>query len=261
LVWKRLPVDTTFYVPVVEGIGGFHYCADRGDGIGRALFWRGITAWEHETVPVFHKHARRSRKVIDIGANTGIYSLIACAASPSSRVLCFEPVPQLVEMIKENLELNGWQHRCEVDARAVSDREGSVKFHVPPLRVPKSASLHVAGFRGHVGRLIDVVTTTVDTVCAGEDDVDLVKIDVEGFEDSVLRGMTRVLDRSRPHLIVECNPDGPFKNVEEILSAFDYRFFHLREDGAIAVPHIVPDPAQRFRNFLCTCSDRGDGEP
>jgi FkbM family methyltransferase len=256
-VWKRLPVDRTFFVPAEAGIGGFSYSADRADGIGRALFWRGITAWEQETVPVFYRYARQSRSIIDIGGNTGIYSLIACAANPSARVRCFEPVPQLIDIIRKNIQLNGWESRCELYGQAVSDQLGSVKFHVPLLRVPKSGSLHVEGFRGHAGRLIDVVVTTIDAVCADDQEpVDLVKIDVEGFEDKALQGMTRVLDRSRPHLIVECNPDGPFKNVEAILSAFNYRFFHLRKDGAVPVPHIVPDPEQRFRNYLCTCPDR-----
>jgi FkbM family methyltransferase len=255
-IWKRLPVDRTFYVSAEGGIGGFHYCADPADGIGRALFWRGITAWERETVPVFYKYARQARNIVDIGGNTGIYSLIACAANPSARVRCFEPVPQLIDIIKKNIALNHWEARCEVSGQAVSDEQGSVKFHVPLLRVPKSGSLHVEGFRGNAGRLIDVTVTTIDTVCSEQETVDLVKIDVEGFEDKALQGMTRVLDQSRPHLIVECNPDGPYKNVEAILSAFNYRFFHLRSEGQVPVAHIVPDPDQRFRNYLCTCPDR-----
>jgi FkbM family methyltransferase len=255
-VWMRLPIEKTFYVPAVADIGGFYYRADRDDGIGRALYWRGISAWEQETVPVFYKYAKRSRNIIDIGANTGIYSLIACAGNESVQVQCFEPVPLLVEILRDNIRLNHWDNRCSVYGQAVADQRGSAKFHVPVGRVPKSASLHPDGFRGSAGRLIDVAVTTVDAACVNKDQVDLVKIDVEGFEDKVLQGMTQVLDSSRPHLIVECNHDGPFKNVESILSAYNYKFFHLRKEGVIPVPHIIPDPNQKFRNFLCIGRDR-----
>lgn len=130
-----------------------------------------------------------------------------------------------------------------------------MQFHVPFCDLPTSASLHSQGFRGCKGALIDVLVTTIDTVCSEDERVDLVKIDVEGFEDKVLEGMQRVLTTSAPDIIVECNPDGPFQSVETILAKFGYHFFHIRREGPVAVDKIVPSETGCYRNFLCTVQD------
>jgi len=67
--------------------------------------------------------------------------------------------------------------------------------------------------------------------------------------------MSRVLATSSPTIVVECNPDGPFSAVEAILTRFGYRFFHLREEGPVAVNRIIPDESERYRNHLRTTHD------
>ncbi len=249
-VWRRLPVDGVFTVSLGAGIE-FRYSSNPGDGIGRALYWKGTASWEADTIPVFVELARRSTRFLDIGANTGVYTLLACAVNPSVRVTAFEPVPQVFEILCKNIAVNRWQDRCQTRNEAVSSWVGLTAFHVPQGDVPTSASLHTRGFRGISGRLIDVSVTTVDAVCAEHEAVDLVKIDVEGFEDRVLEGMQRVLANSRPAVILECNPDGPFRVIQGLLGHFGYRFFHLRGGAPVPLADIVPDVTERHRNVLC----------
>ncbi|MBA3922661.1 MAG: FkbM family methyltransferase [Nostocaceae cyanobacterium] len=99
--------------------------------------------------------------------------------------------------------------------------------------------------------MIDIPVTTIDTVC-GQKQIDLIKIDVEGFEDKVLEGMQQTLTNSSPTIIVECNPDSPFLAVETTLRKFGYKFFHLCAEGPVSVERITPDEKQLERNFLCT---------
>lgn len=256
-VWKRLPVERTFRVDSVDG-ASFVYRSTPEDVIGRRLYWKGGESWEPETIGVFARLARRAQWVLDVGANTGLFSLIACAANPNVSVMAFEPVPSTHQRLSENIALNGWSGRVQLHAEAVADRTGLAKLHIPAEGLPSSASLHAAGFRGQEGRLVEVAVTTIDHACPAGAHVDLAKIDVEGFEDKVLLGMTRVLHDSRPMLVIECNPDGPFGEVEAILRSFGYHFYHLREDGPVPVERIEPDPRERSRNFLC--SARGIGE-
>lgn len=250
-IWKRLPVDQMFPVALRDG-SSFRYTATPGDGIGRILYWRGLPRFEAETMSVFARLARGARRTLDIGANTGTFTLVACAVNPAVRVVAFEPVPRTHRRLLDHVALNGWVSRCEVRGEAVSDRTGVTRFHVPDEELPTSASLHHQGFRGHPGTLIEVPVTTIDEACPGWTDVDLVKIDVEGFEDKVLEGMRGLLAASSPTLIVECNPDGPYRGVEAILRPLGYRFFHLRSRGPVAVERIVPDARERHRNYLCT---------
>ncbi len=251
-IWKRLPASGTFRVPTTHG--GFGYHAPPGDGLARNLHWRGIKAYEAETLSVFERLARRGGTVIDIGANTGLYSLLACAASPQVRVIAFEPVPRLYEHLRRNVELNGWGKRIELHDSAVSDASGTADFVLPRSQVPTSAHLSSAAYRSHEGAVVTVPVARLDDVDTG-DDVRLIKIDVEGAEDKVLAGMPKLLSQQRPDIVIECLPEGPFREVERLLEGDGYHFFHLLPSGPSPVAQIKPDHERKFRNFLCSVGD------
>lgn len=250
-LWKRLPVDATFPVSLPDGTR-FQYSAVGSDDIGRALYWRGLASWEPETIRVFFRLAQQAKLTFDVGANTGLFTLIACAANPTGRVVAFEPVPYVFSRLQEQICVNQFEARCMLRREAVSSEPGKTKFHIPTEEIPKSASLNVEGFRGIPGTLIDVTVTTIDRVAAETGKIDLMKIDVEGFEDKALEGMHTVLTEDRPEIVVECNPDGPYQAVERILSSYGYRFYHLHGAGPRRIEHIVPDESQHYRNYLCS---------
>lgn len=254
-VWQRLPVTSDFTVDLPGG-ASFAYRTVPGDAIGRALYWRGVHDWEAATIGPFLRLAGTARRFLDIGANTGAYTLLACAANPALTAVAYEPVPRIHERLVANLASNGLNGRCTARSAAVSDRREPMTLHVPYSAVPSSSSLDVAGFRGVPGELIEVECTTADLDTEGGPPVDLVKIDVEGFEDRVLAGMARILCTDRPLIVCECNPDGPFRAVEALARASDYVFFHLCTPTPAAMAHIVPDPAERHRNYLLVPAER-----
>ncbi len=256
-IWKRIPVENTFEVAIADPAepgraDRFRYRSTYGDVIGRALCWRGLDEWEHETIRAFVPLARRARRLLDVGANTGTYSLIAAAVNPVLEAIAFEPLPAALGRLRDNIALNGWQDRIEVIDAAVSDSASEVQFHKPFGELPTSASLAVRGFRGIPGTLITVRQVTVDDV-VGDRPVDLVKVDVEGFEHKALAGMRRLLARDHPDVFAECNADGPYRAVEAELARHGYRFVHLAFDGRHReLTHIDPTLRDASRNVLCT---------
>lgn len=248
-VWRRLHPDPDFDF-VIAG-QSIRYISQPNDVIGNTLFWTG--AFEDETSRVFVKLASQAQTVLDVGANTGYFTLLACMASPQARVIAFEPIPLIYDLLCSNVAANGWQARCKLRREAVSDAEGTTEFHVPHTdSVPTSGSLHVGGFRGYEGHLIKTPVTTLDAVCAPLDQVNLAKIDVEGFEDKVLEGAQETLRRCRPDIIVECNHDGPYRRIDEILSTCGYSFYALLDNGPQPIDNLRPDPQDKHRNFLCS---------
>lgn len=123
--------------------------------------------------------------VVDIGANIGIYSLLAAMRiGASGRVFAVEPNPLLQARLRTNLALNGFGGRVEVVGAAVSDRSGHCEL-----------SVH----QGNLGEASIVKTVTgAETVrvecCTLRElleqhhvtRIDMLKIDVEGAEDRVL---------------------------------------------------------------------------
>ena len=249
-VWKRLPIGHGYQHDFGNG-HTIHFMSD--DAIGRALYWRGVDLTdEGRELRVFCSLVKESRRFLDVGANTGIYSLLACAFNPDCQVDSFEPVPRLFEKLQANVKANSWEHRCRLHQCAVSDQPGTALFHVPLVDTPTSASLNVNGFRGYDGEKIQVTVSTLDDLCFDDGPIDLMKIDVEGFEDAVLRGMPRIIERDHPSMLIECLPDGPYKEVEEILNDAGYHFFHVTDEALNPASKIIPDKSERFKNYLCT---------
>ncbi len=186
------------------------------------------------------------------------------AANPSVEVVSFEPVPVNASRLRANLVANDWAQHAEVVEMAVTDFTGTTPLHIPLGDHPMSGSLDPAGFRGQAGAVTDSACTSLDDFFATRTP-DLVKIDVEGFEHTVLSGMSRLLRDTRPALIVECNPDGPTREVESILRAHEYSFQTLPRsthhssdtrhragsEGGLS-ERIVPPELERFRDVEAT---------
>lgn len=199
--------------------------------------------------------ARKATRFVDIGANTGVLSMLAAASNPELRVVAFEPVPAVLDRMREHVRMSRMEDRIEMRHEALSNTYGTAKIYVPNHAAPVGASLRTGGLRGTGTIVIDVPVTTLDAVCADGPRLDLVKIDVEGFEDKVLEGMPRILREHKPVLLVEALPDGPYQRVEELLTPHGYRFHHLVPGGPRRMPHITPDPRQICQNYLCTLTD------
>ncbi|MGB6063297.1 MAG: FkbM family methyltransferase [Desulfomonilaceae bacterium] len=204
---------------------------------------------------IFYEIAKTSKWILDIGANTGIYSLIACAANGSSRVIAFEPVPSIFEYLVCNLRLNGWEVRCDARCEAVSNYCGSSPFTVPAgTPVPTGGRLASNGTNSIDGASITVRVTTADDACIGKGPIDLVKMDVEGFEDKVLEGMRSIFKFSRPFLVLEVVHAAYSKSVQEYLAEMGYEFLGIGKGILLPLRSLEPDSP--YRNVLCVARDK-----
>ncbi len=247
-----LPRETSIRLDPPHG-SALTYCCVPGDSVGQCLFLDGCDGFERETVHVFGALAARARRVLDIGAYTGIYSLLACAASATSKVTAFEPVASNREALRRNIELNGWQQRTEIVGCAVSSANGRAILSARKGEgvLPTGATLEKSlGPRQDHYWTREVETVTIDASIARCEPVDLVKIDVEGHQAEVLRGMIQTLNTWVPAIVVECNPDERDLPLDTLLPGGRYSIYHLRDSGPVAVDGLVPDPNCRFRNFL-----------
>jgi FkbM family methyltransferase len=140
--------------------------------------------------------------VVDAGANFGYFTLnLACAIGPEGRVLALEPNPSSHERLRRHLAWNGFDDRVHTYGLGLSSRPETVRMSEP------------AGNTGHTavasdGEIRNVSLTSLDELVAGEglDRIDLLKLDVEGYEARALIGARGVLARFRPTLVVELFP-------------------------------------------------------
>lgn len=124
--------------------------------------------WDDDTYQI-RGYPMRGKRVIDIGANCGAFSVLAALLGAES-VVAYEPHPVSVELLRANVELNG-----------VADVVAVVEAAVDPT----AATIHVDGISGGVHRSetgTEVVTVHPDAALAVHDHVDFLKMDCEGCE-------------------------------------------------------------------------------
>ena len=248
-VFRHLSFEGPFDVAVDPShkFSTYHF----GTSFENKLFWLGLSSYEQTSIELWRGLAAKASVIVDGGANTGLYSLIAGAVNPSATILAFEPVQTVFERLETNVDLN--QFSVKVEKLALSDATGTATFYVSPGEHPVSSTLDRIG-----ASIPGVETVTVHTVrlddyliqhhLAG---VELLKLDVEGHESAVLRGMGLVLSRSRPIIIAEVNNAALGSQIVDVISGQSYRFFIIKEGEAISeVSALSPPPGKWGQNFL-----------
>jgi FkbM family methyltransferase len=162
---------------------------------------------------------------VDAGASYGAYTVTAARIlGASGRVLSFEPASEAYSILVENIEINGFT-RVRAIRAALADRPGKA----PLLLHPDSSRNSLGKQEGSSGVSEDVVVATLDQVFEQEgiDRVDFLKLDVEGAEELVLRGARSLLERSRPIVLFEVNPQATGGAGRAVSTSWDF----LRQMG------------------------------
>jgi FkbM family methyltransferase len=168
-------------------------------GITPHLCFNGI--WEPWITAAIAGAIKPGWQCIDIGANHGYYTLmIADAVGPTGRILAVEPNPRLAELLRWNVDVNGFPHYATVLEKAVSSESGSKVNFV----VDKSRSINGSLCREATpsDRVFNVETVMLDELTSDWARVDFIKIDAEGAEESIWRGMQQTIRRNPDLLII-----------------------------------------------------------
>ena len=224
---------------------------DGNDSIATRIFWCGTSYYDPETVNVFLRLAENAQTILDIGANTGIYGLLAGTNFPNARIHAFEPVPAIYERLKASVQANAL-HNISVQQSAVSDKTGRVEFYVPvdSAAFTLSASMN-RDFRQQ-SIIVNVECTTIDEYArkAKLDRIDLIKLDTESTEHLVLRGASGTLNNSQPLIVCEVLPDVDQSQKLAAIAPYDYLYFWIGKDALYQKNDLIGDSELQCYNYI-----------
>lgn len=144
---------------------------------------------------------RRGDTVVDIGANEGMISLLLSRlAGPDGRVIAFEPNPGPRAVFEANLERNRIMN-TRVHACGLADEPGTLPLFVPHMNSGEG-SFGARRYDADEGETIACPIGVGDEMLAGEIPA-VIKIDVEGFELRVLRGLSKTMAQAKPVIVME----------------------------------------------------------
>lgn len=234
LLWRVTPSKSVreFYLytflrlarnrKTVATLEGMTLALDLGEMIDVCVY---LQKFERDVVGAIERFCRPGWVVLDIGANIGAHSLrFAKATGPQGKVYSFEPTDFAYRKLQKNISLNAFSHVYPFQI-ALADqnlRKQNINFR---------SSWRTDGKRVEGSGFVDLVR--LDDWCLENkvERVDLIKLDVDGNEFSVLSGGRELLNRVRPLLFMEIGGwhfEDPSRNPLQILRDMDYRFWEIK---------------------------------
>ncbi len=198
------------------------------------LTWKVRSITSYQIMSALRHLGIQPKTILDVGANIGQFAYTATQFYPQAQIHCFEPEPESAAALAENVAA---LKQIKVHTCALGDRVGEVEFHVNQYSLASSvlpiARAHREAFPDAVEKAtITVAQETLDGVCAQiplEAPV-LLKIDVQGYESSVLAGATEML-KSIDYALVEVSFEPMYqgeKGFRDILQVMEESNFSFR---------------------------------
>lgn len=176
----------------------------RDRGFGAHVMLDGY--WEMWLTQFIARLVAPGMHVADIGANFGYYALLlADLVGSDGRLLAVEPNPPVADTLKRTLELNGFASRSTIVAAAAGSGEGEGRLMVPAGE-PKNATLVSKALPNDDAEAVAVPIHSLDSLLRAFPRVDFLKIDAEGAEEDIIIGLSQVIERWRPRIVLEFNP-------------------------------------------------------
>ena len=207
---------------------------------------------------------------IDVGANFGYYSCMFAHLAWRGRVLAFEADPLVHRTLVDNVAINWSEGVVQPINAAVGSEVGELTLHRWINRpgntgiIPPDHEI-APGFRLESERF-EVAMIPLDSLIEHHDRVDLVKVDVEGAESLVVKGMTKLVNRFRPIVIIEWSPyqiRASGSSVDELASLLEewgVSLHTINNDGTLESQSFDRLPGLPFQNIVLAPDDRIRGK-
>ena len=254
LARHRLPAPASVR-QVQASMAGVEFVMMRPDRcvVAKELYWgrgRRPQAADQTALDVFAALACDADLVLDIGAYTGIFSLLAARVAPTAAVHAFELIPAAAVMAVQNVVANDLITRVHVHLEGVGADGQTITV---PTGDGGSALPDFMSSGLHFEHGVSVGLVSLDTVLQRLSEPPsrvVMKIDVEGAESAVLAGATRLLADTRPDMLCEILPDADTDSVAARLRPHGYRTLLVVEHGLVARNRLTADP--RHRDWVFT---------
>lgn len=196
--YRLLALLRSVDLPFRVRFGPYRYAGNLDNYIDRHVFCYG--AYERGELELMRRFLGAGSVVLDVGANVGNHSLFF--AQYAARVFAFEPFPRLAQRLREQIGLNKIEH-VKVMEFGLGENDAHLPYVPPGAYNQGMGSFALASEAA--SETIHLAVRQGDAVIEQENvsRIDLIKVDVEGFEMEVLGGLRSSIEKYRPVLFVE----------------------------------------------------------
>ena len=231
---------------------GFDIDVLADDHIGRHLILSG--AFDPTPVNLLIDFGMENDRCLDIGANIGYVSCLLLQRLPGSHVFCIEPQPGIVSLLEGNLARFD-KRRWTLLQAGLSDAEGEGHLELDVVNRGASTIVTEASHK-----TVSVPLLPASQVLSAFTSLDLVKIDIEGHEETVFRSARDELERLQPRAILYEDKEGksaPDGSIATILTGIGYRIYGIEKSLlSTRLTQVTNINAGSFNDFLAVSVKR-----
>lgn len=252
----RMVVPTAYGFPMIIELETSHTPSMQGS-IERNLYFLGT--YEPGTLEVIRRSLEtwgEGATFADIGAHNGLMSIYAASVG-AQQVFSFEPNPGMFELMQANVALNGCLN-IKTFALALGEKRQTVSMETD---YQNSGAAHIV--EAQTASVRDVAMDTLDHLARQHDigRINLLLMDVEGYEINVLNGAEKMIAAGKPDLIIEYDPSDQDRRVVAFLRKHGYQLYVLEHSRHIVgelVPFRKSTGATQMDNLFCFQPDRAE---
>lgn len=218
--------------------------------IENAIFIRG--GWETGLAKQMASFIKEGSTFLDIGANIGYHTLYMASTFPDIQCIAFEPNPNVLEELKENIKVNGYKNISVYDY-AVGDSCESIEFYmtgeaslnrgVSAVNLPKYGS-------GLKKETVNMVALDQFLEEKFKENTSVLKIDAQGYEYQVIRGSLDLIGKSKPVIFLEFHDESE-KTPLEIFSLIPEYEVYTIEAWSGEINKYERSDNKCWSDFLC----------
>jgi FkbM family methyltransferase len=193
--------------------------------------------------------------IVELGANIGYYTTLECSfMHGNGKVIAIEPDKRSLTILKKNVAINQNSNNVEMINVAIGPdrRNGTILIN----KSYNLTSMNTPSLGSKIGTEIGIDIVPLDDLVLNETKIDLIRMDIEGFEFEVIKGMKAVLEKFKPNLFIELHPirdTDLMMSFFETLNAFDYQIKwaiprHLIEGILEAPPELLISTVNLLNN-------------
>lgn len=149
---------------------------------------------------------------VDVGANIGNHSVYFGLFTKADKVISFEPHPEIFKILQTNIKNNKLQKTTSTHNAALGEKTGKCSLEIAPTD-------EIGGSRVVKGNEID--QWKLDRFV--DEEITLIKVDVEGYEEFVIKGADKVLTKHKPELFLELTNNKQYEEVFSIIRKYGYK--------------------------------------
>lgn len=240
---KKITQSNRYYC-YVRYVDGIKIRLDLRDWIPQLIFVWGDYTIERSATTYFRSILKPGMIFIDIGANIGYYTLIASKVlGNTGRIFAFEPVSRNIAILEENININKFSNITVIQKALSNEENQAVKIYLPTDDMCGMGSLRQLNDVNYSGEFEIINTTTFENFLNsyGVSKVDVIKIDVEGNELNVLKGMENIFsnDNFNPILLIELTEwslakfTATIKDLIDYLSKYNFTAYKINPDSTL----------------------------